>query len=87
MVKFDFNPDVFLSGCIRRTPEPTGRLAPGHGGICLYWLVEDVEKIGKVIEEAGGKVLSGVEKESEYGLYRFFEDTEGNMGAVYQIKM
>ncbi|KAK5654698.1 hypothetical protein OQA88_7022 [Cercophora sp. LCS_1] len=85
-IKFDFNPDVTLSGCIRDGPDKTGNLAPGRGGICLYWLVEDVEKIGDVIDKAGGKMLSGAEKEGEYGLYRFFEDTEGNLGAVYQLK-
>ena len=86
LIKFDFNPDVSLSGCVRRVPEETGILAPGRGGICLYWLVEDVEQVGSIIEDAGGKMLSGVVKESDYGLYRFFEDTEGNVGAVYQVR-
>jgi predicted enzyme related to lactoylglutathione lyase len=83
--QFDFNPDVFLSGGIQRVPEPTGTLATGRGGVCVYWLVEDVEKIGDVIEKAGGKMLSTTEKEGEGGLYRFFEDTEGNLGGVYQF--
>lgn len=86
LVKFDFNPDVNLSGCVRRVPEPTGNLAPSRGGICLYWLVEDVDKIGGVIEQAGGKMLSEAVKEGEFGLYRYFEDTEGNLGAVYALK-
>jgi hypothetical protein len=30
-------------------------------------------------------MLSEKEKEGEYGLYRFFEDTEGSVGAVYQM--
>lgn len=83
LAKFDFNPDVTLSGSVRRVPEKTGVLSPGRGGICLYWLVEDVEKIGEIIEKAGGKMLSDPVKEGEYGLYRFFEDTDGNLGAVY----
>jgi predicted enzyme related to lactoylglutathione lyase len=86
LAKFDFNPDIKLTGSVRRTPEETGVLSPGRGGICLYWLVDDVEKIGEVIEKEGGKMLSGAVKEGEFGLYRFFEDTEGNLGAVYAIK-
>ncbi|KAK0706316.1 hypothetical protein B0T26DRAFT_743615 [Lasiosphaeria miniovina] len=71
--QFDFNPD------------PTGTLATGRGGVCVYWLVKDVEQIGDAIEKAGGKMLSSTEKEGESGLYRFFEDTEGNLGGVYQF--
>ncbi|KAK0644060.1 hypothetical protein B0T16DRAFT_460143 [Cercophora newfieldiana] len=87
LAKFDFNPDVNLTGCVRRVPEETGNLVPGRGGICLYWLVEDLDKISEAIKGAGGKVLSDTVKEGQYGLYRFFEDTEGNMGAVYQLNM
>ncbi|KAK3380909.1 hypothetical protein B0H63DRAFT_474573 [Podospora didyma] len=83
--QFDFNPDVFLSGGIQRVPESTGAFTAGRGGVCVYWLVEDVEKIGEVIEKAGGKMLSDVVKEGQAGLYRFFEDTEGNLGGVYQF--
>lgn len=50
-------------------------------------LVENLEKTSEAIEKAGGKVLSETIKEGEYGLYRFFEDTEGNMGAVYAMAM
>lgn len=89
-VMVDFNPDVNISGGISRVREaaaPKFAPLPGRGGICLYWLVDDVEKIGEVIEKAGGKMLSAAEKEGEHGLYRYFEDTEGNLGGVYQFNM
>ncbi len=84
----DFNPDVNLSGGIQRAREEAAKFAPrpGRGGIVVYWFVEDVEKIGAVIEEAGGKMLSETEKEGEHGLYRYFEDPAGNLGGVYQMK-
>jgi len=82
---FEFQPDLALSGGIQISPDKTGVMKPGHGGVCIYWLVEDVEAIVGVIEKAGGKILSGVEKEGKSGLYRFFEDTEGNVGGVYQF--
>jgi predicted enzyme related to lactoylglutathione lyase len=79
-MKFDFNPDINLTGGIEKAPDNVG-----HGGLTIYWYVEDVEKIGEVIEQAGGKMLSTTEKEGTFGLHRFFEDTEGNRGAVYQL--
>ncbi|KAK4096292.1 hypothetical protein N658DRAFT_480910 [Parathielavia hyrcaniae] len=86
---FDFNPDVSLSGGLLHQPEKEipGCPAAGPGGICVYWLVEDLDKIATVIEQAGGKMVGSQEaqKEGKFGLYRFFEDTEGNVGAVYQV--
>ncbi|KAH7117384.1 hypothetical protein EDB81DRAFT_952863 [Dactylonectria macrodidyma] len=81
---FDLNPSLNLSGGIQKAPDPTGLFAPGRGGICVYWFVEDVDAIAPVIEKAGGKMLSEKEKECE-GFYRFFEDTEGTVGAVYMM--
>jgi predicted enzyme related to lactoylglutathione lyase len=87
---FDFNPGgVSLSGGLQHRPEDegTGTPAAGPGGVCLYWLVEDLNKIAEVIGKAGGKMVGSKEaiKEGEHGLYRYFEDTEGNVGAVYQM--
>ncbi|KAM0474666.1 hypothetical protein ACHAP7_007626 [Fusarium lateritium] len=82
---FDFNPSLGLTGGIQKAPDHTGHFAPGKGGICLYWFVENVDTIGPVIEKAGGKMLSEKEKEGEHGLYRYFEDTEGSLSAVYQM--
>jgi predicted enzyme related to lactoylglutathione lyase len=85
---FDFNPEINLTGGIQRIPESTGMLrcgGGGGGGVCMYWFVEDVNAIGEVIEKAGGKMRSGVEKEGKNGVFRYFEDTEGTVGAVYQL--
>lgn len=82
---FDFNPSLGLTGGIQKAPDHTGHFAPGKGGICVYWFVENVDTIGPIIEKAGGKMLSEKEKEGEHGLFRFFEDTEGTVGAVYQM--
>jgi predicted enzyme related to lactoylglutathione lyase len=40
-----------------------------------------------VIEQAGGKMVQskGPLKEGDSGLDRYFEDTEGNVAAVYQL--
>jgi predicted enzyme related to lactoylglutathione lyase len=85
MKMFDFSPSVNISGGIMKVPDETGVLQSGSGGICIHWFVEDVEKIGEVIEKAGGKMLTAAQKESEAGLYRYFLDTEGNIGSVYQM--
>ncbi|KAK4128019.1 hypothetical protein N657DRAFT_651817 [Parathielavia appendiculata] len=86
---FDFNPDVSLSGGLLHQPAKAipGAPAAGPGGTCVFWLVEDVDKIATVIEQAGGKMVGSQEpiKEGKSGLYRYFEDTEGNVGAVYQF--
>jgi predicted enzyme related to lactoylglutathione lyase len=76
---------VQLSGGIQKAPDSTGVMRAGPGGVCVYWLVEDVEAMVGVIEKAGGKVVSDVKQEGKSGLYRFFEDTEGNVGGVYQF--
>ncbi|CEI67248.1 hypothetical protein FVEN_g5843 [Fusarium venenatum] len=85
LMQFDFNPSLGLTGGIQKAPDHTGNFTPGKGGVCIYWYVEDVDSIGSVIEKAGGKMLSEKEKEGDHGLYRFFEDTEGSVGAVYQM--
>jgi predicted enzyme related to lactoylglutathione lyase len=82
---FDFSPDVSLSGGIQKLGEKTGPMKAGPGGPVMYWLVEDIEKIGDVIEKAGGKMLTATAPEGKSGLYRFFEDTEGTIGGVYQF--
>ncbi|KAK7431972.1 hypothetical protein QQZ08_001592 [Neonectria magnoliae] len=82
---FDFNPLLNLSGGIQLAPDNTGSFATGKGGVCINWFVEDVDAIAEVIEKAGGKMLTEKVKEGENGLYRYFEDTEGTVGAVYQM--
>ncbi|KAK3302640.1 uncharacterized protein B0T15DRAFT_543513 [Chaetomium strumarium] len=87
---FDLTPGgVALSGGLQHRPEDegTGTPAAGPGGVCLYWLVEDLGRVAEVIVKAGGKMVGSAEplKEGESGLYRYFEDTEGNVGGVYQM--
>jgi predicted enzyme related to lactoylglutathione lyase len=87
---FDFRPSVEFSGGLQQVPVaeyPDGLFTTGGGklgGPCLYWMVEDLGKIAAKIEAEGGKMRSEPVKEGESGLYRFFEDTEGNVSAVYQ---
>ncbi|KAH6986165.1 hypothetical protein BKA56DRAFT_579932 [Ilyonectria sp. MPI-CAGE-AT-0026] len=81
---FDFNPALNLTGGIL-APDDTGSFTTGKGGVCLNWFVEDVDAIAEVIEKAGGKMLTEKVKEGKSGLYRYFEDTEGTVGAVYQL--
>ena len=83
--RFEFSPDVGLSGGILLVPDEIGVLETGHGGTTMFWHVEDLEKTSEEIVSAGGKMLSGTQPESGFGEYRYFEDTEGNLGGVYQI--
>lgn len=80
---------VNLSGGIQHRPETsgTGTPAAGPGGVCVYYLVEDLAETAKAIERAGGRMVGSTEpiKEGEFGLYRYFEDTEGNIAAVHQM--
>jgi predicted enzyme related to lactoylglutathione lyase len=64
-----------------------GTRAAGPGGTCLHWLVKDLEETAGVIEQAGGKMVQskGPLKEGDSALDRYFEDTEGNVAAVYQL--
>ncbi|PKS06249.1 hypothetical protein jhhlp_006995 [Lomentospora prolificans] len=82
---FDFSPDINLSGGIVLVPDHAGVLKTGHGGTCMHWFVENIDKTSEVITSAGGKMLSGAQSEGGFGLYRYFEDTEGNIGSIYQI--
>lgn len=83
---FDFSSKgVNLTGGILRVPESTGNLKVGAGGVYINWHVEDLEKTAVVIEQAGGKMLSEVKEEGTSGLYRYFQDIEGNVGLVYQV--
>jgi predicted enzyme related to lactoylglutathione lyase len=68
-----------------KVPDSTGALSAGRGGVVINWFVEDVETSAELIKKAGGKIISEKEKEGECGLYRYFEDTEGNVGAVYMM--
>ncbi|PNY25115.1 Uncharacterized protein TCAP_04970 [Tolypocladium capitatum] len=83
---FDFsNESLSLTGGILQTPDKTGVIKGDKGGICVYWFVEDVEESAKIIEAAGGKMLSDKVMVAEFGAYRYFEDTEGTVGAVYMM--
>ncbi|KAL2105777.1 hypothetical protein VUR80DRAFT_7768 [Thermomyces stellatus] len=82
---FEFTPDLNLSGGILLVPDRSGVLKTGHGGTTVTWHVEDLEKTSEAIVSAGGKMLSEPQPESGFGEYRYFEDTEGNVGGIYQI--
>lgn len=84
--QFDFTAKgVNLTGGIQKVPDETGLLNAGSGGVCIHWLVENLDDSARVIEEAGGTVLTGPMNESDFGIYLYFKDTEGNTGAAYQI--
>lgn len=88
-VMVDFNPDVNIAGgisVVQSLPAPKFSPRPGHGGIVIYWLVDDVEATAKVIEEAGGKMMSEARDEGAHAVYRYFEDVDGNLGSIYQMK-
>ncbi|KAL1869447.1 hypothetical protein VTK73DRAFT_3092 [Phialemonium thermophilum] len=82
---FDFGPDLKLTGGILRVPDETGVLKTGHGGVSLHLIVDDLERSANAIIEAGGKILSKPKPEGKFGLYQYFEDTEGNLGSIYQV--
>ncbi|UNI15749.1 hypothetical protein JDV02_002255 [Purpureocillium takamizusanense] len=74
-----------ITGGILKAPDSTGAFRGGKGGVCLHWFVEDVDESAKLIEAAGGKMLTEKEKEGESGVFRYFEDTEGTVGSVYML--
>lgn len=83
---FDFTKNgVSITGGILKAPDSTGAFTAGKGGIALSWFVEDLDASGNVIEDAGGKLLTGEEKEGDSGLLRYFADTEGNVGSIYMM--
>jgi len=73
-----------LSGGILKVGDGPGVLKPAFGGVCIFWYVEDIGKSAELIEKAGGKMVGEAVKEGASGLYRYFEDTEGSIGGVYQ---
>ena len=82
---FDLNPSLNLTGGIQKHTDASGPVGPGKGGVCLFWYVKDVDEMAPIIEKAGGKILSDQTPEGEYGSYRYFEDTEGTVAAVYML--
>ncbi|KAK6507210.1 hypothetical protein TWF481_005660 [Arthrobotrys musiformis] len=56
------------------------------GSTILYFMVEDVDKALEKIVELGGKVREEKKPEGDHGLMGLFEDTEGNVHGVYQMK-
>ncbi|KAK5992255.1 hypothetical protein PT974_05656 [Cladobotryum mycophilum] len=81
---FDFTSQgLNITGGILKAPDSSGAFTTGRGGVCIHWFVEDIDDTAKIIESAGGRMVSEKEKESESGMYRYFEDTEGNVGSVY----
>jgi predicted enzyme related to lactoylglutathione lyase len=82
---FDFRPTLEFSGGITKAPDETEVLRPGYGGgPCMCWLIKDVNVIVEVIEKAGGKILSKPTSEGNFGMYRYFQDTEGNIDCTYE---
>ncbi|KPM41465.1 hypothetical protein AK830_g5077 [Neonectria ditissima] len=84
---FEFQ-DPRVSGGVVKVPEDvnSGRVrASGRGGVCVWWLVEDVQQTSLVIQREGGRVTSDVLVEGKNGLYRYFEDPDGNVGVIYQF--
>ncbi|KAK6526336.1 hypothetical protein TWF694_004934 [Orbilia ellipsospora] len=77
------NPGGTLTGGVTKT-DPNS--APSAGTI-LYFMVGDVDKALEKIEGLGGKTRVEKKPEGEHGLVGLFEDTEGNVHGVYQIKM
>lgn len=76
------HPGGMLTGGICKAVENS---TPG-GGTVLYFMVEDVDKALAKIEGLGGKTREPKKPEGEHGLMGLFEDTEGNVHGVYQMK-
>ncbi|KAK0510059.1 hypothetical protein JMJ35_007453 [Cladonia borealis] len=59
--------------CIRKT----------KAGVLVYLYAESIEEQVEKIKKANGKVVGETYKEGDFGLVQEFEDTEGNMCAMY----
>lgn len=81
--------DQRVSGGIVKVPQDVNsgqvRKGGGRGVACVWWLVADVNEIVPLIEQHGGRVVTDVLEEGSNGLYRYFEDPEGNVGVAYQF--
>jgi len=76
------NKDATLSGGICKADVNS---SPSAGTI-LYFMVDDVDEALKKAEAYGGKTREGKKPEGDHGLLGLFEDTEGNVHGVYQLK-
>ncbi|KAK6514304.1 hypothetical protein TWF506_008700 [Arthrobotrys conoides] len=76
------NPGSSLTGGICKVDENS----KPSGSTILYFMVDDVDKALEKIVELGGKVREEKKPEGEHGLVGLFEDTEGNVHGVYQMK-
>ncbi|KAF3929473.1 hypothetical protein AA313_de0210141 [Arthrobotrys entomopaga] len=76
------NPGGMLTGGVTKTDTNS---KPSAGTI-LYFMVGDVDKALEKIEGLGGKTREAKKPEGEHGLVGLFEDTEGNVHGVYQMK-
>ncbi|KAK6332573.1 hypothetical protein TWF730_004233 [Orbilia blumenaviensis] len=56
------------------------------GSTILYFMVDDVDKALEKVVELGGKIREEKKPEGDHGLMGLFEDTEGNVHGVYQMK-
>lgn len=84
---FEFK-DQGVSGGVVKVPSDinSGQVRRGgRGSACVWWLVADINDISLIIEREGGRMVSDLLKEGRNGLYRYFEDPEGNVGVAYQF--
>ncbi|KAF3933161.1 hypothetical protein ABW19_dt0206964 [Dactylella cylindrospora] len=76
------NTDKSLSGGICKVAENS---KPSAGTI-LYFMVQDVDAALEKVKGLGGKTREEKKPEGDHGLMGLFEDTEGNVHGVYQLK-
>ncbi|KAF3932141.1 hypothetical protein ABW20_dc0107842 [Dactylellina cionopaga] len=76
------NPGGMLTGGITKAEANSSP----SGGTVLYFMVEDVDKALEKAESLGGKIREPKKPEGDHGLMGLFEDTEGNVHGVYQMK-
>ncbi|KAG9230711.1 hypothetical protein BJ875DRAFT_144843 [Amylocarpus encephaloides] len=60
--------------------------SPNGVGVTLYHFVDSIESMQKKVEELGGKIMSGKEKEGDNGWYMFCLDLEGNRFGIYELQ-
>ena len=65
------------------TPENSGQFAPGTASFMVNYRVEDLRGLVAALEEEGCEVLGGID-ESEYGLFAWVIDPEGNKVELWQ---
>jgi hypothetical protein len=77
------NFDPGQEGGVGISVNETANFEPSNTGTLVYLTVDDLEAAVQRVEPLGGKIVAPKTAMGEWGFYAMFEDTEGNVLALY----